>query len=129
MGEIADWMIEQMFDIDPEVFQRRDFRVKVSFDTLPFEEQRELWKWKTKDNKVYKLSKLTDRHIANIIPYMERRKTEQELPDEQLRLAWIQSCKKTIKLMKKEQRYRKQHHITIDDPPLMNIVHHKKESK
>ncbi len=127
MGEIADWMIEQMLEFDGDKVIHQMFPPILTFDSLPFHEQRDLWKWKTKDNHTYKLSELTDRHIINIIPYMERRKTERKLPDETLRPEWIRRCTKTIKLMKAEQAYRKKHHIVID-PPVMKVVHHDRRS-
>jgi len=124
MGEIADWMIEQMMDIDGDYVIRHMFPPVLTIDSLPFPEQRQVWKWKTKDNHTYKLCELTDTHIMHIIPYMERRKTERELPDEKLRSEWIKRCNKTIKLMKQEQSYRKKHHITVEDKPVMKVVHH-----
>ncbi len=124
MGEIADWMIEQMLEFDGDRVIRHMFPPVLTFDSLPFSEQREVWKWKTKDNHIYKLCELTDRHITNIIPYMERRKTERELPDEKLRPEWIRQCNKTIKLIKQEQQYRKKHHTVVEDQPAMKVVRH-----
>jgi hypothetical protein len=122
----ADFSGPDDFDIPWEDYiPQKPFPLDPTFDSLPFKEQRKIWKWSTKDKRTFKLCRLTDRHIRNIIPYMERRKTEYVLPDEGLRPAWIKRCERTVKLMKQEQAYRQEHHITVEDPPVMKIVHHK----
>ncbi len=119
MGEIADWMIEQQWELDFPI--ERLLTPQELFKLRPFSEQRQMWRWKTADKHVYKLMELTDRHLANIIPYMERRKTEKKLPNEGLRPEWKDHCNDVIRIIKREQQYRQKAHIVVNDKPVIKV--------
>lgn len=108
----ADFSGPDDFDIPlPPMEFPRDYYVKPL---------REKFTWTTKDGVKYLLKDLTDNHLQNIIDYLKKRL--KELPeldwdptDQEVRSteAEEEHLNQVIELLKKEQKYRKRHHIKI----------------
>lgn len=119
MGEIADWMIEQMLEMDPTFYPF----VELPRPRKPtFIEWRERFVW-TDINKVkHPLNTIDNRYLGNIIPFLQRRYDAMPGGDDKKRVGRI------LQYLRQEQKYREKHHIVIDPTPCMKVVKHAERS-
>ncbi len=122
MGEIADWMIEQMLDD----FSYKDFERLIN--PLPprwptFEEWRKRFVWTDIDKVKHPLSTIDDRYLGNIIPFLQRRYDAMLGGDDKKRVA------KILTYLRQEQKYRAKHHIVTPTTPSTCVMKLKEKKR
>ncbi len=119
MGEIADWMIEQMLETDDR-FLDRLFNPKPRWPT--FMEWRERFVWTDIEKVKHPLSTIDDRYLGNIIPFLQKRYDGMLGGDDKKRVG------KILTYLRQEQTYRAKRHIvtpTTPSTPVMKLKERK----